>query len=182
MFSRIQANKINYESLFEKNYDNYSDIVDLINNDFKIEGYDEILHDKNFFLALPIESKETDLIGRQKLFVYKNPDKECIILLSVTASKYNNLHEKEEWSSSYSYYPMMFNNKEGEYKSSYSSVYPDVQVATNSFNLNGCHISLLSISNNYIINDKEIDTAAEELVNFSNNLLVFLENKGINRE
>lgn len=89
MFSRIQANKINYESLFEKNYDNYSDIVDLINNDFKIEGYDEILHDKNFFLALPIESKETDLIGRQKLFVYKNPDKECIILLSVTASKYN---------------------------------------------------------------------------------------------
>jgi len=49
MYIKLQTNKINYELLYDKNYDNYTNIVKLIINDFKIEGYDEILRDKNFF-------------------------------------------------------------------------------------------------------------------------------------
>lgn len=88
--------------------------------------------------------------------------------------------ESEEWSTSYSFLPQMFNNKEGDYKLSYSSVYPDVQVATNSFNLNGCHISLLSISNNNTEDEGESNIAAEELMHFSNGLLLLINERGKN--
>lgn len=176
LFSKRSSNDVDYEVLGENNYIKYLELTELIRTQFRNPGYTEILGDKNFFLALPLESSENDLIGRQKMFIYKSREKECIVYITISANKYN-LIEDEEWSTSYSYLPEVFNNKEGEYKYSYSDLYPDVQVATNSFNYNGCHISLLSISNNNITNDEMSDIAAEELISFSNKLLLFFNER-----
>lgn len=180
-FSKLSSNDLDYEVLNKNNHSKYLELTKLINTQFSISGYTEILGDKNFLLALPLESKENDLIGRQKVFIYKGREKECIVYITITANK-KNLMEDEEWSTSYSYLPKTFNNMEGEYKSSYSDLYPDVQVATNSFNFNGCHISLLSISNNNTTNAEMSDIAAEELLRFSNSLLLFLNERNYDSE
>ena len=160
------------------NLDNYSELVEKIKTKFSISGYTELLGDKNYFLALPMNATETDLIGRQKMFVYKNATKNSIILMVISASKYNDA-ENNEWTSSYDYEPINFNQEEGEYKEHYSSSYPKVQIATNSFNYNGCHISILSFSNDNLIDGedggiKNTYIAATELIAFSNELLVLL--------
>lgn len=159
----------------KQNYDNYLELVDKIRTKFSISGYTELLRDKNYFLALPMNATETDLIGRQKMFIYKNATKNSIILMSISASKYNDI-ETNEWTSSYSYEPNYFNKNEGEYKEYYSSSYPKVDIATNSFNYNGCHISILSFANDNLIDGEGEDTyiAATELIAFSNDLLVLI--------
>ena len=120
----------NKEDNIKQNYDNYLELVEKVKTKFSMSGYTELLRDKNFFLALPMNATETDLIGRQKMFIYKNATKNSIILMSISTSKYNDT-ETNEWTSSYSYEPDYFNKKEGEYKEYYSSDYPKVQIATN---------------------------------------------------
>jgi hypothetical protein len=153
-------------------YDYYMNLIDSIKSDFKYLEYNEILGDKNFFLALPLKSKELDLISRQKVFLYKNSIKGCVIFLAISYSKYN-APENDEWMSSYCYLPEIYNSEEGEYKSSYNKKYPNIQVATHSFNMNGCHFSLLSFSND----SQGEDIAAHEMINFTNSLIDFVERK-----
>ncbi|NLJ96501.1 MAG: hypothetical protein GX321_05050 [Clostridiales bacterium] len=164
----------NKEDNIKQNYDNYLELVEKVKTKFSMSGYTELLRDKNFFLALPMNATETDLIGRQKMFIYKNATKNSIILMSISTSKYNDT-ETNEWTSSYSYEPDYFNKKEGEYKEYYSSDYPKVQIATNGFNYNGCHISMLSFSNDNFIEGEDTYIAATELIAFSNELLILLK-------
>ncbi len=159
-----------------ENQNFYLKLVEDINNKFIMKDYNEILNENNYYLCLPLESKEIDLPSRQKMFVYKNPYKKCIIFLSITYSKYNS-KDNNEWTASYDYAPLIFNNNIGEYKDSYSSAYPKIQIASNSFNYDGCHISILSFSDDKNINNEPSYVAAEELTSFSNTLLKFINER-----
>lgn len=172
LFINYDNSKVNNpEEISLKNYNHYLEISKSIINNFSVTGYTEILGEKNHYLSVPIEAKETDLIGRQKLYIYKNPSNNCIIYLSISASK-SKYQNDEEWVASYNYEPKIFNDKEGIFKSSYNKSYPKIQMAANSFNYKGCNISIISFSN-----DTSPYLAAEELTSFSNNLLTFIYEK-----
>lgn len=150
--------------------DTYNSLVDEIINNFSIEGYTEILTEFNHMLALPLEADDDDLLNRQKMFVYKNPDKDTIVILNISYSKQNNL--TNEWSASFDYLPNYFNNTNNQFSNSYHKDYPNTQIACNSFIFNQCNISIIAFSND---NSKNI--AGEEVIAFSNNLISYLKNK-----
>lgn len=161
--------KNDQDDTYSENLINFNQISNLIIKEFAINDYKEILHENNHMLALPLQSKDKDLLSRQKLFIFKNKEKETVIMLNISASKYN-LSSNNEWNHSVDYLPDIFNSNSGKFKDSFAPQFPEVQMATNSFNFNGCNISLISFSNN-----SEKNVASEELMTFSNSFIEFIE-------
>jgi hypothetical protein len=149
--------------------ENYKAVLDKIDNNFKPEGYEEILDGDGHVIAVPtkiagIQNYDDALYSRMKPFVYKNKEKSTIILLTVTGNSIDT--NKQEWICSMGYVPDTFNDPEDrDYGKYYSDNYPNVQVFNYSFYGNGYNISLISIRE-----EDGTNTALDEVAVFAEEL------------
>lgn len=164
----ILTNRDSFSTVTTKST-NYNDLIDSIINDFKLEGYTEILGNYNHMLALPIQAEEDDLLNRQKMFVYKNKSKSTVLLLNLSMSRQAN---SIEWNSCFDYLPDYFNGTTGQFSDSHDKNYPNVQVACNSFINNGISVTIIAFSN-----QSDNNTSGEEVIGFSNEFIKFIEDR-----
>lgn len=154
------TNKNNYEN----NYNNFKEIVQSIINDYNYDDYVEYLGSYSHLLLTPINKSDKEFINRQKLFIYNSNSRNTIIIASVTASKFNDIIN-DEWQHSFDCTPKLLEK--------YGVISPlNTSVASNSFNINGCNITLLALCE---YSEDNTSLAAQELINFSNSLIKFLE-------
>ncbi|MGE7946009.1 hypothetical protein [Lysinibacillus sp. NPDC093688] len=147
----------------EIDFSNFNKINEKITNEFTFPGYEEILGEKGDIVIVPdsITGKDESLskqgfYQRNKKYVYKNPEKGVVIILSITAatSQSNNT-----WEHSIYYTEDLFNPQSGDLSKTYNENYPSSEVAQYSFLGNGYAISVLGISNN--LSNQEVFTLSE---------------------
>lgn len=147
----------------ELNFSSFNKINEKISDEFTFPGYEEILGEKGDIVVVPdsITSKDESLgkqgfYQRNKKYVYKNPEKGVVIILSIsaTASRSSNT-----WEHSIYYTEDLFNPQSGDLSKTYYENYPSSEVALYSFLGNGYAISVLGISNN--LTNQEVFTLSE---------------------
>lgn len=154
-----------------KNENGFASVVSTIQNNFSYGTYEEIMNEQSHLLALPMEYQlvgdAKNFIATQKLFVYKHPEIDAVILLQVT----KNASRTNEWVASVDYTPTLFNSQDSKFGAFFNPELPAVHFAMNSFSYNGCNFTTIAISkddSNYI--------AASELMSFCNQLIEQLTN------
>lgn len=144
--------------------------IDRIRTDFSYEGYEEILDDYSYILAIPMEYEKVvdsdNIMMDQKLFVFKNAEKGVSITVQMI------FHEQSQnlWNSSFHYTGQMFNSPEGDYQSSYAPSIPDVEIASVSFTYDHCTYTLTALSPQ----SEDNLLAATEVVGLANALIDFI--------
>lgn len=140
-----------------------------IRDAFAYPGYTEVMGDESHILLVP---EKYELVGMndnylfdQKLFVYKNPEKNTVFLLQMTVAP----EAEDRWRSSLNYEPGLFNAEDSRYGSSILADLPNVDVTVMTFahaHVNYCVLFLGPAG-------EEIDFLTEA-VDFCNCLLDFL--------
>lgn len=153
------------------NIEVFTEEVNSLSENIKVDGYIEIMGEKSHILALPekyqvVENAE-NFLTLQKLYVYKGMENGSFIMLQMTLSE----SLENEWFSSINYRPDTFNKEDSHYGAEYyNDKIPKVQMAQNSFRYKGINYNLICITpddGNY--------SAVSELMRFSNTLLDYLK-------
>lgn len=152
----------------EQNRKYFDKYKDSIINDFQYNDYKEVTKSYSHLLSLPVNKPDEYFINRQKLFIYNDDTSNIIITVSLTVSEYNKVNNNE-WVHSYNISPKIV-NKFSKQNDILISQVANVAVASQSFNLNGCNVTVMAISDSSGVENK----VAQELINFNNNLISFL--------
>lgn len=162
MLSLVGCNKQNSQSL-----DEFESFYSHIKDNFTYDGYEEIMKDKSVVLALPLEYKKVDeavdYLVLQKLFVYKNEEKDVIILLQITDSQ----DTEDSWNHSLTYSPMDFNNPE----TGAVLDIPEIEMGAYSFTYEGYNYMSIALSGSKQENPYFV---TEELLAFNNEFINFI--------
>ncbi|MFB7159272.1 MULTISPECIES: hypothetical protein [unclassified Lysinibacillus] len=164
-YSKSDADGSSNNDFFNEEFDfsSFNKMNEKITDEFTFPGYEEILGEKGDIVVVPDSITGNDeslgkqgLYQRNKKYVYKNPEKGVVIILSITAaaSKSNNT-----WEHSIYYTENLFNPQSGDLSKTYHDNYPSSEVAQYSFLGNGFAISVLGISNN--LTNQEVFTLSE---------------------
>lgn len=151
--------------------EDFLSLTGAIEDGFSASGYQEILRKNNMDLtmALPQQAEDDTFDLRTKVFVYKNTEKNVVILLNVSYSDLP-MPTEETWLASFDYTPNLLNST--KYLSGYDPDLPPIFLATHSFCYAGIHYTLTCFS------DTATDILAQnELTQFSNALLSFIKNQ-----
>lgn len=144
-------------------------VVKNVNENFMYDGYEEIMKNKSVVLALPLEYEKIDeaidYLALQKLFVYKNVDKDVLILLQITKSAGE--ENSNSWNHGLSYSPMEYNNPE---KGTVVDM-PEIEVGAYSFSYEGYNYMSIGMAG---IDPEKLDLATTELIGFNNELIRFI--------
>lgn len=149
--------------------EDFMSLVDLINNDFSVSDYVEILYKDNVELIMipPQEAADLTLLDRSKVFCYKSTTKNVLIMLAVSYSSFP-VPSSEEWFASFDYTTKLLNNPDR--LSGYNPQLPSIFLCSNSFRYSGIYYTMTCFS------DCSSDILAQnELTKFSNSLLSYIK-------
>lgn len=167
VISLMGCNKQTDRVEYEKSLTEFEAIVNNIMDNFTYDGYEEIMKTKSVVLALPMEYEKVDeaidYLALQKLLVYKNVERDVIILLQITKSQ----DAENSWNHSLSYSPAEYNSQEKGTAIDIS----DVEVGAYSFTYEGYNYMSVGLSDS---KPEEFQLAATELVGFNNVLITFI--------
>ena len=115
-------------------------------NNFDIEGYEQIVYNHTAFVGLPDllnkYNQDEGLYKRSKMLIYKNQSNGNIVLLHMIASQ----DIGTQWLASLAYQPDVYNSPEGQFASSYDTIYSDCSMYQYSFNHENIRYYITSIS------------------------------------
>lgn len=160
----------------------YEKLVKLIQEDFQIEGYEQIMKNNmdNIVVVPDSVAGRQDTPGglyeRHKNYVFKNKEEGVVVLLDITS---NNLDlTKRIWTHSMGYTPSLFNSPDPDHKHHeyYDEIYTNAESSLYSFIGKGYNVSIMAISDN----PKNIEVfTLSKAATFVDSLIEFMDKHGL---
>ncbi|QUI25937.1 hypothetical protein HZI73_26350 (plasmid) [Vallitalea pronyensis] len=156
--------------IYEQNVEYFNKYINRIIDDFQYDDYEEIVKQYNHLLALPLSKSDENFANRQKMFVYHNDTTNMLITVILTVSEHNDVGN-DEWIHSYDVSPELVNRISEQNEIIVTQV-PNIEMASQSFNINGCNVTVMVMSD--ILSEK--NEVARVLIDFNNTFIQFLKN------